>query len=84
MTGDNPYKDVGAFTGDKYWPIAEAKIPILDWGFLRSYANQDTVSVWNGMFFLLEDHLDRFLKTTKNCVSAFHRIVRQSVRFYVS
>ena len=30
MTDDNPYKDGGAFTGDKYWPIAEAKIPILD------------------------------------------------------
>ena len=45
MTGDNSYADGGAFTGDKYWPIAEAKIPILDWGFLRSDANQDTVSV---------------------------------------
>ena len=65
MTGDKPYKDGGAFTGDKYWPIAEAKIPILDWGFLRSDANQDTVSVWNGMFFRLEDHLDRFLKNNK-------------------
>ena len=65
MTGDKPYKDGGAFTGDKYWPIAEAKIPILDWGFLRSDANQDTVSVWNGMFFRLEDHLDRFLKNNE-------------------
>ena len=65
MTGDKPYKDGCAFTGDKYWPIAEAKIPILDWGFLRSDANQDTVSVWNGMFFRLEDHLDRFLKNNE-------------------
>ena len=64
-TGDNSYEDGGAFTGDKYWPIAEAKIPILDWGFLRSDANQDTVSVWNSMFFRLEDHLDRFLKNNK-------------------
>ena len=84
MTGDKLFKDGGAFIGDKYWPIAEAKIPILDWGFLRSDANQDTVSVWNGMFFLLEDHLDRFQKNNEICVSAFHRIVRQPVRIYLS
>ena len=80
MTGDNPYKDGGAFTGDKYWPIAEAKIPILDWGFLRSDANQDTVSVWNGMFFRLEDHLDRFLKNNEKLrfsISQNRQTIRQ-------
>ena len=80
MTRDNPYKDGGAFTGDKYWPIAEAKIPILDWGFLRSDANQDTVSVWNGMFFRLEDHLDRFLKNNEKLrfsISQNRQTIRQ-------
>ena len=80
MTGDNSYEDGGAFTGDKYWPIAEAKIPILDWGFLRSDANQDTVSVWNGMFFPLEDHLDRFLKNNKKLrfsISQNRQTIRQ-------
>ena len=80
MTGDNPYKDGGAFTGDKYWPIAEAKIPILDWGFLRSDANQDTVSVWNGLFFRLEDHLDRFLKNNEKLrfsISQNRQTIRQ-------
>ena len=80
MTGDKPYKDGGAFTGDKYWPIAEAKIPILDWGFLRSDANQDTVSVWNGMFFRLEDHLDRFLKNNEKLrfsISQNRQTIRQ-------
>ena len=49
-----------AFVEGEYLPIGEAKIPLLDWGFLRSDANQDTISVWKGLFFRLEDHLDRF------------------------
>ena len=49
-----------AFIDGAYQPISEARIPLLDWGFLRSDANQDTVSVWKGLFFRLEDHLDRF------------------------
>lgn len=42
-------------------PIEEAKIPILDWGFLHSDATYDVVHVWNNHFFRLEDHLDRFM-----------------------
>ena len=49
-----------AFIDGDYHPINEARIPLLDWGFLRSDANQDTVSVWQRLVFRLEDHLDRF------------------------
>ncbi len=49
-----------AFIDGAYVPIAEAKIPILDWGFLRSDATYDVVHVWKGGFFRLDDHLDRF------------------------
>jgi branched-chain amino acid aminotransferase len=49
-----------AFIDGAFVPIDEARIPILDWGFLRSDACQDTVSVWKGRFFRLEDHLARF------------------------
>ena len=60
-----------AFIDGEYQPVSEAKIPLLDWGFLRSDANQDTVSVWKGLFFRLEDHLDRFeqniAKLRMNC-----------------
>jgi branched-chain amino acid aminotransferase len=56
------YRDGIAFTEGRYWPIEEAKISMLDWGFLRSDANQDTISVWQGRFFRLEDHLDRFAR----------------------
>ena len=49
-----------AYIDDRYVPILEARIPMLDWGFIRSDACQDTVSVWEGQFFRLEHHLARF------------------------
>ena len=49
-----------AFIDGAYVPIAEAKIPILDWGFTRSDVTYDVVHVWKGRFFRLEDHLNRF------------------------
>ncbi|MBS1888581.1 MAG: aminotransferase class IV [Actinobacteria bacterium] len=42
-----------------YLPIAEARIPILDTGFVRSDLTYDVVAVWGGKFFRLDDHLDR-------------------------
>ncbi len=41
-------------------PISEAKVSVLDWGFLRSDATYDVVHVWDGCFFRLDHHLDRF------------------------
>jgi branched-chain amino acid aminotransferase len=41
-------------------PIAEASVPIGDWGFLHSDATYDVAHVWEGGFFRLEEHLDRF------------------------
>lgn len=49
-----------AHVDGRFCPVGEARIPLLDWGFLRSDACQDTVSVWQGSFFRLEDHLARF------------------------
>jgi branched-subunit amino acid aminotransferase/4-amino-4-deoxychorismate lyase len=45
-----------------YVPIEEARIPLLDWGFLRSDATYDVVHVWRGSFFRLADHIKRFLR----------------------
>lgn len=45
----------------QYLPMSEAKISVLDWGLLHSDATYDTVHVWNGKFFRLDLHLDRFL-----------------------
>ncbi|WP_162906615.1 aminotransferase class IV [Algihabitans albus] len=50
-----------AWIDGRFVPMSEAKIPILDWGFLRSDATYDVVSVWKNHFFRLDKHLDRFL-----------------------
>jgi len=52
-----------AYVDGQFCPIEEARIPILDWGFLRSDACQDTISVWDGSFFRLQDHLERFQRS---------------------
>lgn len=52
-----------AFVQGQYVPIAEARIPITDWGFLRSDATYDVVTVWDGAFFRLDAHLERFFRS---------------------
>lgn len=49
-----------AFADGQYLPISEARISVLDWGFLHSDATYDTVHVWRGAFFRLDLHLERF------------------------
>lgn len=51
-----------AFMDGQYLPMSEAKISVLDWGFLHSDATYDTVHVWNGRFFRLDLHLERFFR----------------------
>ena len=50
-----------AYVDEQFVPIAEAKISIFDWGFLHSDATYDVAHVWEGKFFRLDDHIDRFL-----------------------
>jgi branched-chain amino acid aminotransferase len=46
---------------DGHWvPLAEASVPILDRGFVRSDATYDVAHVWKGRFFRLMDHVARF------------------------
>ena len=54
------YAEGAAFVDGGFVPVKEARVPILDWGFLRSDATYDVAHVWRGSFFRLEDHLDRF------------------------
>lgn len=49
-----------AFVDGAFCPISEAKISVLDFGFLRSDATYDVVHVWRRRFFRLGAHLDRF------------------------
>jgi len=60
MSDGNGFAAGAAFVDGRYVPVAEASIPILDWGFLRGDATYDVVHVWDGSFFRLEEHLDRF------------------------
>ena len=54
-----------AWMAGKFIDISEAKIPILDWGFLRSDATYDVVHVWNNRFFQLDEHISRFFASTE-------------------
>ena len=54
-----------AWMGGNYMDISEAKIPVLDWGFLRSDATYDVVHVWNNRFFQLDEHISRFFASTE-------------------
>lgn len=64
MTAAN-FSDGVAFVRGQYVPIAEASISMTDWGFLRSDATYDVVTVWDGAFFRLDAHLDRFLRSCR-------------------
>ena len=57
------YTNGAAFIDQEIVPISEAKISILDWGFLHSDATYDVVHVWRGRFFRLNDHLERFFSS---------------------
>jgi branched-chain amino acid aminotransferase len=55
-----PWSSGAAYIDGRYMPIAEAAIPITDWGYRRSDVTYDVVGVWGGAFFRLDDHLRRF------------------------
>ena len=60
------YADGAAFVDGRFVPVAQARVPILDWGFLRSDATYDVSHVWRGSFFRLDDHLDRFERSMRH------------------
>jgi len=49
-----------AFVDGRYVPLAEASVPLVDRGFVRSDATYDVAHVWKGRFFRLKDHVARF------------------------
>ncbi len=57
---DNPFADGIAYVDGEAVPVAEARLPLLDWGFLHSDATYDVAHVWQGRFFRLDDHIERF------------------------
>jgi branched-chain amino acid aminotransferase len=49
-----------AYVNGRFVAPEDAKISIFDWGFLHSDATYDVAHVWQGSFFRLGDHIDRF------------------------
>ncbi len=60
QTTDEAFAAGAAFIEGEYLPVGEARLPLLDWGFIRSDCTYDVVGVWGGRFFRLDDHLERF------------------------
>ncbi|WP_146345037.1 aminotransferase class IV [Phaeobacter marinintestinus] len=54
-----------AWINGRIIPIADASIPVTDWGVTHSDIGYDVVPVWKGAFFRLEDYLDRFMASLK-------------------
>jgi branched-chain amino acid aminotransferase len=54
-----------AFVDDRFCPVEEARIPVLDLGVTRSDCTYDVAHVWRGRFYRLGDHLDRFYASMK-------------------
>lgn len=63
----NPdFSQGAAWQRGEYVPIAQASVPLTDWGFLRSDATYDVVTVWDGAFFRLDAHLERFERSCRS------------------
>ena len=58
---DNIFAAGAAYVDGEFVPMAEARIPLGDLGFIRSDCTYDVVHVWKGRFFRLDTHIDRFL-----------------------
>jgi branched-chain amino acid aminotransferase len=58
-TQHNPADGI-AFIEGVYMPLAQASVPIVDRGFVRSDTTYDVTHVWKGRFFRLDDHIERF------------------------
>ncbi|KAJ5112790.1 D-aminoacid aminotransferase-like PLP-dependent enzyme [Penicillium argentinense] len=55
----NPFAKGVAWVDGELVPLQEARIPILDQGFMHSDLTYDVPSVWDGRFFRLDDHITR-------------------------
>jgi branched-chain amino acid aminotransferase len=62
-----------AFVDGQYVPLALASVPLVDRGFVRSVATYDVAHVYDGKFFRLDDHVERF--------QASMRGLRMSLRY---
>ncbi|KAJ5469936.1 hypothetical protein N7530_007293 [Penicillium desertorum] len=62
---NNPFAQGVAWIEGDLVPLSEARIPLLDQGFLHSDLTYDVPGVWDGRFFRLDDHIDRLEASCK-------------------
>lgn len=55
----NPLAQGVAWIEGELVPINEARIPLIDQGFMHSDLTYDVPAVWDGRYFRLDEHLDR-------------------------
>ena len=55
----NPFARGIAWVENEFVPLHQARIPLLDQGFMHSDLTYDVPSVWDGRFFRLDDHISR-------------------------
>lgn len=60
---DNPWSQGVAWVEGEMVPLSQARIPLLDQGFLHSDLTYDVPAVWDGRFFRLDDHVRRLEKS---------------------
>ncbi|TPX07263.1 uncharacterized protein E0L32_010857 [Thyridium curvatum] len=61
----NPFAKGIAWVEGEMVPLKEARIPLLDQGFMHSDLTYDVPSVWDGRFFRLDDHMSRLEASCK-------------------
>jgi branched-subunit amino acid aminotransferase/4-amino-4-deoxychorismate lyase len=62
---NNPFAHGVAWVEGDLVPLLEARIPLLDQGFLHSDLTYDVPAVWDGRFFRLDDHINRLEASCK-------------------
>jgi branched-chain amino acid aminotransferase len=55
-----PWTAGAAWIDGRYCPVGDARLSVLDLGVTRSDCTYDVVHVWQGRFYRLDAHLDRF------------------------
>jgi branched-subunit amino acid aminotransferase/4-amino-4-deoxychorismate lyase len=76
---DNRFANGVAWVEGELVPIREARIPLIDQGFMHSDLTYDVPSVWDGRYFRLDDHLDRLERSCAKMRMSFP-IPREEVR----
>ena len=87
-SGAPPWPGGAAWIDGRYCPIEDARISVLDLGVTRSDCTYDVVHVWQGRFYRLDAHLDRFtasmarLRLGPGCDrNGIEAVLRQAARY---